>query len=72
MPGPEAGGCRPRAPAVHRLRGARQDHGGFSHERVDDAEFEIQCNSAEGGDYTQVFTSVDIVGRNATLKLTHH
>jgi hypothetical protein len=57
---------------VHRLRGARQDHGGFSHERVDDAEFEIQCNSAEGGDYTQVFTSVDIVGQNATLKLTHH
>jgi hypothetical protein len=39
---------------------------------VDDAEFEIHYTSAEGGDFTQVFTSVDIVDKNATLKLTHH
>lgn len=39
---------------------------------VDDAEFEIHYTSADGGDFTQVFTSVNIVDKNATLKLTRH
>ena len=39
---------------------------------VDDAEFEIHYTSAQGGDFIQVFTSVDITDLNATLKLTRH
>jgi len=39
---------------------------------ADDAEFEIHYSADPGGDFTQLFSNVDIGNKHATLRLTHH